>query len=516
MTHLRRRRLASFAAIALALAALAAFGCSLGLPSSVGQQDSGNPSGDSAGMDSGALRDGDASVAPMSDAPLASDAPLVVDAGACQTDADCKAAAAAGGACVTSATCDPTWHVCMLDVCGNGASCQAEICQTSSMTCTLPATYNFAPTSFTVQYGGVVPQGPQVSIAAAWPFVFVITNNGVVAYNVFDPTNPTPPLVLVDNIPFIPVAAVAVGRRIYFVNGSQGGGPAYREAIAWVDVPQNPFLTSFRATTAYVSTPNTSLVGALTNGLDGMFLLYGDGQHEPSVNAHPPFTDSTALTPFPCIGLPNGAGIVASTGTRLLAYRYDGSLQIPNFSLVNQAGTASVQTGTEEPFNAWDKVDNQYYFTTGADGSVLWQAAVLDVLDSGATDGIASARLAWVVDSATAANFDSTDYIDLADYSPLASGQVVGQPAWVDATTALGFVVPSSTNTTNTLVQIVKKGVTKLSVVPGVNAQVQLGYPPGSIGVAASNGLAYALQQSDPKNQTAQVQILAPACAGSD
>ncbi len=44
----------------------------------------------------------------------------------------------------------------------------------------------------------------------------------------------------------------------------------------------------------------------------------------------------------------------------------------------------------------------------------------------------------------------------------------------------------------------------------------QLGVPPGSIGVATSNGFAYALLQNDPMNRTCTVQILAPSCGGAD
>ncbi len=506
-----------------ATAGLTALGCSLGLDASLIGQAQGDASVDGAGGDAptatdGAMTGSDAEGGPVKtgDAASAGDAGIVLDAGQCATDADCKTAAAAGGACVTSATCDPTFHVCLLDVCGNGASCQAEVCQPSSMTCTLPATYAFAPAAFTVTYGGVIPQGPQVAITAAWPFVFVVTNNGVAAYNVADPTNGSPPYVPVHGLPFIPSSSVAVGRRIYFTSDPQGAGPVFRQAIAWVDVPQNPFLTSLTATSAWVQTPDTSLVGIASNGVDGLFLVYNDMPHEPSVNLSPPITDSTTLAPFANPGLANGEGIVASTGTRLLATRYDGA-QVPYFQFINKAGTSAVAVGTELAFNAWGKLDNQAGFTTGGDGSVVWETAVLDELDTGSTDGIAHARLGWLIDSATAGNPDSTAYVDLVSYAPLAGGQVVSAPAWVDANTALGFAVPSSNSTDSTLVQIVRKGSPRPSIVPGANATKTLGVAPGALGVATSNGYAYVLQRTDPqKNQSCTVQILAPSCGGTD
>ena len=67
------------------------------------------------------------------------DAPITATPAACNTDSDCKAAAAAGGACVTAAKCDPTWHVCLLDVRGNVGHCKAAVC-IRAQTCSVPTT----------------------------------------------------------------------------------------------------------------------------------------------------------------------------------------------------------------------------------------------------------------------------------------------------------------------------------------------------------------------------------------
>jgi hypothetical protein len=517
MVRLTGRQLVSLAAFASVAAGLAAFGCSLGLdPSLIGQE--GGASSDAQVLGDAPLptTDGGDSQAPPGDSGK-SDAPVKVDAGACNTNADCQAAAAAGGACVTKATCDTTSHLCLLDVCGNSANCQAEVCQ-PSQTCTLPASYGFAPPSFQVTVGGVGGYGPQHSIAAAWPFVFVITTNGVSAYNVVDPTNTTPPVVPVQDLPFIPAVAIAVGRRVYFASGTQGSGPTtYRQAIAWVDVPQNPLLTSLQATSAFVSTPDTPLVNVFSNDVNGLFFLYGGAALVPTANAQPPLDDTTMLTPFPNTGLPNGAGIVASTGGRLLTYRFDfdtppGPFPLPHFAFINKAGSSSATTTPEVSLSAFGALDGQTGFATGGDGSVLWETAVYDELDSGGNDGIARARLSWLVDSVTAANFDTTSYVDLVTYSPPAGGQVVGQPGWLDANTAITFAALSSIQANTTLVQIAHK--TPASIDPV--RSTQLGVSPGSIGVATSNGFAYALLQNDPTNRSCTVQILAPSCGGAD
>jgi hypothetical protein len=516
MLPLTGRRLASVAIFTSVAAGLTAFGCSLGLNPALINQDGGETADTS--LSDGGPGDGGDSRAPAGDAKL--DGPLSVDAGACSTNAECAAAGAAAGACVTSATCDPTSHLCVLDVCGNSANCQAAVC-TASQSCTIPASFGFAPTSFQVTTGGIGGFGVQDSIAAAWPIVFVATTNGLAAYNVVDPTNGSPPMVPVQGLPFIPLATIAVGRRVYFFTGTQGGPTVYRQALAWVDVPQNPLLTTLQATSAFVSTSGTPLVGAFSNDTNGLFLLYGGAMLEPTANAVPPLDDTSTLTPWANTGLPSGASLVASTGGRLLSYRYAtdpppaAQIPFPHFAFVKAPGTSSAETTPtpDESFTTYGALDGQSGFATGGDGSVLWESAVYDENDAGVSLGIGNARLSWLVDSATAGNFDGSAYVDLATYDPPAGGQVVGQPAWISASTVLGLSALSSVQTTTTLVQVAYKTATP-SIDPVRNTQ--LAVPPGSIGLTTSNGFAYALLDNDPMNLSCTVQILAPSCGGAD
>ncbi len=509
------RRFVPIAACACLAVGFTAFGCSLGLDASLIGQDAAGVRMDDVLQDGAVPIDGGDGKAPSGDA-AKPDAPINVDAGACNTNTDCQGAAAAGGACVTSANCDTTSHTCTLDVCGNAANCQAAVCLRAELHD--PATYGFAPASFQVTAGGIGGFGVQYSIAAAWPFVFVVTTNGLTAYNVVDPTNPTPPVVPLQGVPFIPVATLAVGRRVYFLTGTQGGPTAYRQAVAWVDVPRNPLMAALQATSAFVTTPDSPLANVFSDDSNGLFFLYGGAMLEPTANVAPPLDDTTMLTPFPNTGLPTGASLVASTGGRLISYRYatytppdDGAAGFPvaNFTFVKSAGTTSAVTtpNPDFPLVAFGALDGQAGFATGGDGSVLWETAILDPVA-----GIDKARLSWLVDSAAAGNFDSTSYVDLVTYNPPAAGQVVGQPAWIDANTALGFAALSSIQTSTTLVQVAYK--TPASIDPV--RTTQLGVPPGAIGVATSDGFAYALLQNDPMNRSCTVQIIAPSCGGAD
>jgi hypothetical protein len=502
-----RRTLAGLALAGSAAVAASAVGCSLGLDKSlIGAVDAGGGDGNVV-VESGS----DAPVKPPADGKAPEgDAPVQVTAGTCNTDSDCTAEAAPGGSCTTAAKCDPTWHVCLLTTCSVGA-CKAAVCNTGNQTCSVPTTYGFEATQFSVQAGGV-GAGVRFSIAAAWPFVFVITTNGVVAYNVVDPTNSDPPTVPLHGVPFIPIATLAVGRRVYFLNGTQGQGPTYREAVAWVDVPQDSLLTDLTAQSAFVGTPDDGVVNVLTNGSNGAFVVYGSGTAYPTANVAPPLDDTTVLTPFPNPGLATGAAIAASSGARLVTYRYDSSALLPNFAMVNGAGSSTAQTTGEEAIDVFGPLANQAYFGTGGDGSLLWTTGVYALNDAGAPAGIATARLTWLLDSATAANFDTSVYLDIETYSPPTGAVVTGPPLWIDANTALGLAAASSASPDTTSVQL----VTKSPAAVDVGTRTLLSASPSLVGVAASGGFGYVLAQDDPKNLTCSVYIFAPSCGGGD
>lgn len=483
----------------------ASAGCSLGIDKSlIGESTGGDDGGPVEAGNDGSVHEGGDGKAPPTDGAQQ------VQAVGCTTDSDCNVEAEAGAGCVTAAKCDPTWHVCLLTTCSVGA-CKAAVCNTSLNTCSVPTTYGFEATQFSVQQGGV-GAGVRNSIAAIWPFVFVITTNGVVGFNVVDPTNTQPPVVPVNNVPFIPIAAVAVGRRVYFVNGTTGNGPTYREAIAWVDVPQDPLVTELQASTAFVGTSQQGVAAVYTNGLDGMFLVYGSGNEYPSVNLHPPLGDTTTLSTFSNAGLPNGAVIAASSGSRLVSWRYDGAAQLQNFALVNGAGTAGAQTSTEQAVSAFGQVSSQAELATGDDGTMLWNVGVEVVDDAGSDQGVGTARLTWLLQSGTAANFDTTLHADLETYSPPTSAFVTGPPVWIDANTALGIAAASSTSTNSSSVQAVTKSP------PAVQTATRtlISVPPSSVGAAQSNGFGYLLAQDDPKNQSCSVYIFAPSCGSGD
>lgn len=497
----RSGRLALLAACAVAGGVEVAVGCSLGLdPNRIA-----GDGGGSDGGDDGVAIDG----RPVSDAP-SEETSAPSPSSTCQTDADCAALGKNGGACIGSSKCDPTWHVCLFDVCNAGA-CKSAVCDLQTQKCSVPTAYKFAASHFTEKYGGVGPWGPRGSIAAAYPFVFLATNNGAVAYNVIDATETSPRQVTVAGVPFIPVTVVALGRRVYFVGGVQGAGPTtYRQAIAWVDVPQNPFLTQLQATTAFVGTTGSSLALSLGDGADGVFVVYGSGTQDPTAIAKAPLLDASNLQPFANTGLPLGARVAGASGTRLVTYRYDGTANLPSFAIVTGAGTSAAQAGAEQAMTAFGTVEGQLRLAGGADGSLLWATAPLQALD-GSPAAITSSRLVWLLADGNATKFETKYHVDAEFYSPpLPAGTaVVGPPAWVDASTAL-VLAAAAENPQNTSVQVATKMPAQL--VPTKRAL--LSADPRGVGSASSNGFGYVLVQDDPNNQTASVYVFAPSCDG--
>lgn len=500
-----KRRLAGLALGCSVGGAVAVVGCSLGLDKSLIGADAGDDT--STPVEAA----GDSPLKPPADGqPPPTDAKVTIDAGACTTDSDCTKESAPAGACVTAAKCDPTWHVCLLTTCAVGA-CKAAVCNTGNLSCSVPTSYGFEATQFSVASGGV-GAGIRYAISAAWPFVFVITTNGVVAYNVVDPTNPDPPVVPLSGVPFIPIATLAVGRRVYFINNTQGQGPAFRQAVAWVDVAQDPLVSGLAADSAFVETAQNGVQNVLTNGTSGAYIVYASGMAYPTANLAPPLDDSTTLATFPNPGLAMGAGLVASSGARLLTYRYDGVMTFPNFALVSGPATAAATTASEQAISEFGPMANQASLATGDDGSVLWNGAVYGLNDAGAPDGISSARLTWLLASGTASTFDTTANIDLETYSPVTGANVVAAPLWLDANTALGMAAASSASTDTTSVQLVTKAPPTLVAA----TRTLISAAPGNVGAAASGGFAYVLAQDDPKNLTCSVYVFAPACGSGD
>jgi hypothetical protein len=500
------RTFAVFASLGVLAAANAH--CSLGLDPAL--MKSGPTPSDAAAATAASL-DADRASAPSpedSAAPDGASTPAATSASpgtTCNTDADC-ASTLFPGACVTSATCDPTYHVCMFDVCNVG-SCAVASCDLLAKTCSQPVDTDFTISVFSIVSGGVGGTSPAVAIAAAYPFLFVLTTNGVVAYDVANPTGNVPSMVTLHGLPFIPTSILASGRRVYFVSDVEGGGPTYRQAVAWIDVPGNPFLTSLDAQAAFIETTESTLMSALVTS-DGIDLVYG-GAFDPTASLSAPIADSMFVVSAPIASLAADAGIVAASGADLVSYRY-ASGHHPAFALISGIAANSGTATPEHAVAAYGPVDNQASFASGQDGTVLWESAPLRTTDAGITSDIVSARLAWLAPTGDGGLFDTTVYADLESYPDASAVTVVGPAVWVDANTSVALAATKE-DLESTSVQVFDR--TTGALVPGKRGLIPA--PPGSLGVAASGGFIYVLAEDDATNRTASVYVLAPGCSGA-
>jgi|CZKU01.1.fsa_nt_gi hypothetical protein len=435
----------------------------------------------------------------------------------CASDSDC-AASTVGNACVTAARCDPTYHVCMLDVCDAGA-CAVASCDLLAKQCAAATPLNFTISVFGVVSGGVGGMAPAYAMAAAYPFLFLLTTNGVMAYDVANPTGNAPSMVTVNGLPFIPDAIVASGRRVYFVSGVQGDGPTYREAIAWIDVPGNPFLPALQASTAFIWTTQSSLADVFVGDQGALELVYASA-FEPTANLAPPIGNSTMVVPAPIGALPQNAFVVSSSGPQLVAYRY-ATNHLPVFALVSGVGQNSGLAGPERTLQTFGPVDDQATFAAGASGAVLWESAPLHAAADGGLDGVASARFTWLAPGGDGGLFDTTAHADLEKYGSApgiavgpgssrgGNAPLVGPTAWFDPNTAVALAATPE-DSESTSVQVFDR--TSGTVVAGRRGVIPA--PPSVLAIAASNGFAYVFAPDDASNRSASVYVVAPACPG--
>ena len=497
---MRTRLFVAIAIPSLACVAIIAAGCSLGLDASlINGGGDGGAAGDGShdDVEGGGDGSGDHSTQPP-------------PAGSCNQDSDCKNASA----CVKATHCDLAIHLCGFDVCPV-AACQSAACDTMANMCSVPASFGFHASSFKVTTGGVGCGGvASRCFAAAYPFVFVGTTNGVVAYQVGDPANSAPPVVPVGGLPFLPSRIVSSGRRVYFIGNVVGSGPTYHLAIASLDVPQNPFVTAFAATTAFVGYPQPSAPEVFPSTNGAIFLVYPDSVKAwPTALVNAPIQDSSSISLLASPGIAMGASVVAASGSRLVTYHWADLTNgyMAAFSFENGAGTSNAQNGGETTASDMGTIYPQGFFAQGNDGSLLWSSPATNTPDGGAFN-TAAARMTWLVADDKATAFAETVKIDMETYAPpIPYGSSVSGPmAWIDAKTALVIAAAKQDPTKQTSVQIASRTMLPASLLPG--RRYVLPVDVNHVGAAASGAFAYALAADDMMNQSATVHVFAPSC----
>jgi hypothetical protein len=493
------RRLAAACPLA---AAVAFAGCSLGLDESK----------------IGAVPDGgEGGLPPIDGAPPQSDAivpdAIVPDTGApdagpgCNVDGDCVAPSA----CLTP-RCDVARHTCVYDLCKQTAACTRAACDPSSHTCGSPAPVAFHPGSFKVTTGGIGCGGVVGKcVAALGSFLYVSTTGGAFAYPVADPENTAPSPIAITGLPFQPAAVTASGNRVWFTGGFVGA----KLQMAWVDAPTSPLATTLVAHTVLVATTLTAATSVFPARAGGVFVEQGDATRLfPTGRIDAPLTDPSTLDVFPNAGASTAAVAVASSGDRLVFYRWSqqGAALGELFSIATGAGTANAKAGTEvnlgvDVGQVWG-TPGVSRFAQGTNGALLWGVPWVEI--GVQPVGTKAARVVWVLTDDTVAAATGAAHVDVELYDPNAVG--VGQPvagplAWVDATTVLALA-QAPTDLAQTSVQVVQSSAGALAVVAG--RRVVLPASTDKLGAVSANGYAFVVAADAPDSAT--VYVFAPGC----
>ncbi len=476
------------------------------------------------------------------DASEASVRPLIEP---CMRDVDCVAP----NGCYTP-HCDTVLGACTYALCeAKDRTCARGVCNTTSFACSDPLPYGFLATSYEVDgvTSGCGPK-PESCVAAAFPFVFIGTRDDVVALRADDLTGKMAVKVPVTGLTTKPQQVIASGRRIWVLGAVEGTVPPYKLPVATIDVPSDPTVTDIVAHTTIMAYSFPSAIGfPAPNG--ALFIAYDDAtQGTPTALVQAPIPDGTILglsnagdagvfeggaptvrsstSMFRVNGVPPGATIVASSGERVVLYRYPST-----FNLVAAAGKATASLQGDLPLNP--PLTSLYgpsttSFAQGPDGTVMMTGIV--AVDPPADCNCRSdARLEYVLPNAIATTTDVGELIDPEGWMnpqiPLAmchqcSPNYEGRrffATWLDHRTALTAAPASAALGARNVTDVRLLGRDPFDANPKRSFTTKpTDMPKGEFGVdrialTSSNGIGYVVF-ADGQGNNLRLSIVDPAC----
>lgn len=460
---------------------------------------------------------------PIGDAPQA-DAPPPVgnDAGdggpasggtTCAKDDDCIVP----NACATR-RCDLVAKRCVYDVC-RPMACNASACDPAAKTCAPPAPYKFQVTKFQVG-------APAQRMVAVYPWLFVQTAVGIVAFNISEPTSATPPKITVSNLGFVPSQMVATANRVFFMTGPSGPGnlPTSTIPIAYVDVPANPFATKIEAkgTLATYSRPGNEGVAMLPRENDTVLLHSASGAGPTlAYNAtivQPPFVEPVTFTTTPLVFQPGFVPANIMSGSRFLMQSYEPNGGIFQFAIVAGAGSAMPANAGVYSFADAGPHGPSQVLAMGPNGSVFWSStSATQPPNNPDPPSLVRAARAQFLFNEPDGGYDRPSSFDMEAYNPPVLGagaQIAGPVALLDPDTALVLLAAKEQPVAQTAVQIAKRvplGIVKDGDVP---RRALLSVPLNTFVTAtAANGIGYAVANETMPGPNSTVYVFAPDCA---
>lgn len=418
------------------------------------------------------------------------------EAGSCLGNADCPSQGCVQGSCVNG--------TCQYAICPGATACEARSCNADG-TCGAAQTLAFHAGSFNV--GQDLGCGGSVTrcFAAFGDYVLVGTaDGGLLGWRVTDPLAPKP--IAVDSPPFAITELVQSEHRVLLIGPIASG----KLSIAWIDLPSDPALTTL--TNRAVALTFTGAIDiALPAAGDAFFLVkYFAAEFYPAALLALPATGTIAQ--YPSTGIAAGATIVASSGSRLVSFRVDGSsgAPVPVFSLENDAGTPNAQNAGELPLTAAGEASTSlaaHAFTSGYEGSVLWSTNRIKRYDGGqaAADAVV---FRWPILGATGA-LGATRSVVVESYGDYGIDEPRAGPSGLVDTSAAVVTAADPANIAQTAVRSVTRSGDTLTLGAGRHV---LPFAPTAIGVAAGRRYGYLLTPSTTTPSDAMVHVFAPAC----
>jgi hypothetical protein len=469
---------------------------------------------------------------------------------ACVRDVDCVAP----NGCYTP-HCDTVLGACTYALCeAKDRTCARGICNTTTFACSDALPYGFLAASYDV--GGVTSgcgPKPEACVAAVVPFLFLGTRDDVVAVRADDLRAASDVKVAVTGLTTKPQQVIASGRRIWVLGAVQGTVPPYQLPIASIDVPSDPTVTEIHAQTVLVAYPFPRAVG-FPAPKGALFVAYDDAsQGSPVALVQAPVTDTMlavasaasaadggaiddagplgpGTTPMIRVpGVPAGASMVASSGGRVVLWRYPST-----FNLVAAAGTRMAAVQADLPLNApFASVygPSTTSFAQGPDGTVMVAGPV--GADSPADCNCTThARLQYVFPNAIATATDVNQTLDPEVWVnpgppvPCAARTCAASyegrrflATWLDRRTALTAAPASNPLGARNVTDVRLLGRDPFEANPKRRFTTKVtDTPKGELGVdrvalTSSNGLGY-LVIADAQGNNVSLAIVDPACDG--
>lgn len=441
------------------------------------------------------------------------------DAGELDADASPPVGCTTSADCVTShgclsGACDDAKHVCVYDVCKQPDTCSSAVCDTTARTCGAASKHDFHVRQFAV--GAGIGCGGAITrcFAVIHPYVFVGTNAGVFAFRTAGgPDDDTP--IPVTGLGFFPTTIIASERRVFFLGSAVTvtGSVSSRVALAWLDVPSNPFEAKLAVTNVLgtLNRPSSSNFRLLPFAA-GTALLYeaSSASSFPMVQLEAPLVEPLDLIAT-AVPFSTGSSVVATSGTR--AVFVSGANVAPAFgTFVSSAGSAAPKGGNDVPFPEAGAVSGGHVFTSHETGAVFWGYGQKVEKDGVAT--MRAARGSFLVASETA-GFDASRSFDIETFgaSPaVAAGTtVVGPAAFVDQNRVL-VTAATSSNVAQSSVQFATRSpLGPIQNAEGTPRRYVLPAPIANLAAAADRGLGYVLVSET--QTTASVHVFDPGCA---